>query len=171
MKLPALALLCVAFVCIDDGAVIVTIGFEKMHCDECRTTAESQLKRAQGGVKTVAIDGETATVTIEEGTKLELSKLRKAIPTDLKIKSLGLCARGTVSAKGSLLNFQPRDTALEFQLANREERPKSEDDKVGALKKEMGGKNRYEVSGELREKDKVTQLVLTSYKKTDWKDK
>jgi copper chaperone CopZ len=167
-----LACLCfAALLLVDDGAVLVTITFEKMHCAECRTTAESQLKRAQSGVKSVAIDGETAAVTIEEGVKLELAKLRKAIPTDLKIKSLALTARGTVTSKDAELKFQPRDTAIEFPLANREERPKAEDDKVGALKKEMGGKNRFEVSGELREKNQVTQLVLTSFKKTDWKDK
>jgi hypothetical protein len=163
--LVALALL----LAVDDDLVVVTLVFEKMHCEECKTTLQAQLKQSQKNVKDVVVEGETATLRMMEGTPLDLTKLRRAVPSDLKVKSIGLSARGTVTSRGSELRFQPRDAAVEYPLVNREEKPK--EDRVEALRKELGGKNRFEIAGELREKDKATQIVLTGFKKADWKEK
>ena len=155
---------------VDDDVLTVTLTFEKMHCDDCKTTVEAQLKQTHKNAK-VAVEGDTATVVLPEGTAVDLAKLRRAVPSDLKVKTIGLTARGTVTAKGADMRFQPRDAATEYALVNRDEKPKKEDNKLDELRKEMGGKNRFEITGELRDKDKTTQLVLTGFKKTEWKEK
>ncbi len=168
MKL--LPLLLAALLVVDDDVLTVTLTFEKMHCDECKGTVEAQLRQTHKGAK-VTVDGDTATLTIPEGTCLDLAKVHRALPSDLKLKAVGLRARGTVTAKGADLRFQPRNTATELPLANRDEKPKAKEDRLADLRKDLGGKNRFEITGELREKDKTTQLVVSSFKKTDWTEK
>ena len=168
MKL--LLLLLAVVLVVDDEVLTISLAFEKMHCDECRTTVEAQLRQTHKNAK-VTVEGDTATVTIPEGTALDLAKIHRALPSDLKLKSIGLTGRGTVTAKGADLRFQPRNTVSEYPLANREERPKAKDDRLAELRKELAGKNRFEITGELREKDKTIQLVVTGFKKTDWTDK
>jgi copper chaperone CopZ len=160
------ALLVLAFVfAADDDVITVRITFEKMHCDGCKSDLESNLKRCYRTAKSVSVEGDTATLQLPEGAALQFPMLQKQIPGDLKVKSVVLTARGVVS-EGKGLTFVPRDTAHGFTLVNREEKPKAEDDQVGLLKKQMGGKNRFEVSGEWKDKE----IVLTGFKKTDWKE-
>ncbi len=168
MKL--LPLLLATVLVVDEDVLSISLVFEKMHCDECKATVEAQLRQTHKNAK-VTVEGDTATVTIPEGTALDLSKIHRALPSDLKLKSIGLTARGTVTAKGADFKFQPRNTASEYPLVNRDEKPKAKDDRLAELRKELGGKNRFEITGELREKDKLTQLIVTGFKKTDWADK
>jgi copper chaperone CopZ len=154
---------------VDDDVYTVTLAFESMHCDECKSALETNLKAGVKDVQKVAIEGETATVVVKDGGAPDLSKLRRAVPGDLKLKAVGVKARGTVATKGSDLVFTWKDTTQQVPLSNRDEKPKQ--DRLSELRKEMGGKNRFEIAGELREKERIPRLVVDSFAKTDWEKK
>ena len=151
----------------DDATL--TLSFEKMHCGECRSALESNLKLLKD-VQAISIDKAVATLSVSEGSIPDLPKLRRAIPTDLKLRSVDLDARGTVAASKEGLTFTPRAMTASVTLVNLREDPKPEEDRIAELRKAMSGKNRFRIVGEMREKDGAARLALRSFQATDWKE-
>ena len=157
-------------VSVGDDVATVRLSFEKMHCEECRGALEASLKLLKD-VKQAAVDGAVATVTVAEGSVPDLAKLRRAVPTDLKLRSVDLTARGTVAAAKDGLAFTPRGASRGIRLVNPEETPKPEDDRIAQLRQALGGRNRFEIGGEWRDDGKAGErLAVRTFKQVDWKE-
>lgn len=153
-----------------EAVATVRLSIEKMHCEDCRASLEANLRRLKD-VKEVRIDGVEAVVTLPEGPRPRRADFVAAVPGDLRLRSIDLALRGTVSpgTKPGLF-LSPRAGRGSITLVNLEEKPKPEDDRIAKLEKAMGGKSRFEVSGEWREEKGVEKLALKSFAATDWKD-
>ena len=87
------------------------------------------------------------------------------LPKDLKLRSVTLKIRGTVLAKGAAFSLVAKGSGRTLSLAN----PKGANavDQLAALKKQLGGKNRFIITGKLKGRKKI---VISAIEKTDWKD-
>jgi cation transport ATPase len=140
-----------------DDATTATLVFDRMHCDECKSELEANLKK-MAGVKSVTFGENSAVVTVDEKSPVPAFT---GIPKDLKLHAITLAIRGTVSFAGDRATFVTRGGAT-YALAN--ERSK---DTVGDLKKKLGGKNRFQITGILVPGNAIH---LSAFQATDWKN-
>lgn len=165
---PALLLLALAAAPPAEDVHTLSLVFEAMHCDACRESLEANLKVLRGVVG-VAIDGTTARVSVKEGTPLDGPRLKRAVPTDLKLTAILLEARGVVAA-GEPLRFTPKSAVAALELANRKETPAPDEDRIAQLRQALAGGTRFSLRGELVEKDRAWRLLLDSFERAEWKE-
>lgn len=164
--LRALAMLAAFLAGGDDDTWTVTVTVEAMHCDECRSALEANLKAIKDA--RVEIDGTTAKVTVPEKTAVRYKTIASSLPGDLKLKSVVVSFRAVVSLKGDRLDARAKESEQTFALANADEKKK---DVTGELKKSLADPPKYVVTGELVEKQRVETILLSSAPaKTNWKD-
>jgi hypothetical protein len=135
--------------------VSVALVFEKMHCEECRLEVEAGVKRWTG-FKSVATAGNVATVLLEE--KAPVPPVG-GFPKDLVLSAARITLRGVVSASGDKLTLVAKGSGAVLALAP--------GDQALELKKALGGKNRFRLSGVLAG---PKSLRVESFQAVDWKD-
>ena len=154
-----LSALIALFAAVDEDAIMVTLAFERMHCDECKSELEASVKKMPG-FKSVSVSGSSAVVTFDE--KASVPAFNR-LPKDLSLRSVTLSIRGTVSFAGDKATLVAR-SGVTYALVNPD---KSKTDAVGDLKKKLGGKNRFQVTGTL---EGGKSIHLSSFQAADWKD-
>jgi copper chaperone CopZ len=154
--LPSLLL---AAALLQDDVTTLTLRYERMHCDECRSETEAVLKRLPG-FKSVSL-GETSA----EAQFLEKSPppSPSGLPRDIGLKRITLSLRGTAAAAGDRLVFQARLSGTSYTLVNP---AKDGADRLAELRAALGGKNRFRIMGTPSGKD----FLLESFKPAEWAD-
>ena len=145
---------------VDEDAITVTLAFERMHCDECKAELEASVKKMQG-FKGVSFLGSAVLVLFDE--KQPVPAFNR-LPKDLSLRAVTLAIRGTVSFAGEKATLVARSGST-YALANPD---KSKTDHLGDLKKKLGGKSRFTVTGTIGGDGKT--ILLQSFQATDWKD-
>jgi len=79
------------------------------------------------------------------------------LPKDMGYRGVNLTIQGTVSCSGDKATLVAKGSGATLALAG---------DKIADLKKKLGGKNRFQVSGALNGKS----LQLESFQTAEWKD-
>jgi copper chaperone CopZ len=154
------AFLVAALLFAQEDAYTVTLAFEKMHCGECKAEVEAIVGKTPGCVK-AAVEGDSLRAVFEE--KAAIPAFNR-LPADLRLKSIAIDLRGTVSFTGDKATLVAKGSGASLALAN----PASpKEDRLAALRKAMGGKNRFQVTGQLAG---GKTIVLGSFSATDWKD-
>lgn len=143
---------------VQEEAVSLTLVFEKMHCDECKAEVEARVRKLPG-FKSVVFEEDAARVLLEEKSPIPAVG---SFPKDLSLKAQRLTLRGAVNASGDKLTLIAKDSGTALGLSN-PERPG--DDRLEELRKALGGKNRFRVTGLLSGRT----LVVESFEKADWK--
>lgn len=138
-----------------------TLVFEKMHCEECRLELEAAARRMQG-CRGIAFVGDSAVLTFDERAPIPAFN---RLPKDLAVRAVKVSLRGTVSFSGDKATLAAKGSGQALALANPSS-PKGED-RLGELRRRLGGKNRFRVSGTLVG---GKTIVLESFEATDWKD-
>jgi hypothetical protein len=136
-----------------DDTYTLTLSFQRMHCDECKREAEATVKRLPGFVAVTF--AETAAVVIL--TDKSPVPVIGGLPKDMGFRGSHLTIHGTVTCSGEKATLVAKGSGATLQLAG---------DKVADLKKKLGGKNRFQVSGALTGKS----LQLESFQPAEWKD-
>lgn len=150
------------FSCGDDETYSVTLTFQSMHCEECKAQLQESLEKI-GGVKSLALSGNSATAAVEEGAKFVLAKFRSASPRDMKLKSISLSVRGRVAESGGRFKVTTKSAGQVFDLVNPEKR-----DPLSELKQQLGGANKFRIEGVALE---ATKVELQSFEKTEYDEK
>jgi len=132
----------------------LTLIFQRMHCDECKRDAESTVKRIPGFVGVTF--AETAAIVII-GEKSPIPAV-VGLPKDMGYRGASLTIHGTVSFSGDKATLVAKGSGATLSLTGGE--------KVAELKKKLGGKNRFQVTGGLAGKS----VQLESFQTADWKD-
>jgi len=132
--------------------------FEKMHCDECKAEVEARVRKLPG-FKSVVFEEDAARVLLEEKSPIPAIG---TFPKDLSLKAQRLSLRGAVNASGDKLTLIAKESGTALGLANPEP---AREDRLAELRKAMGGKNRFRVTGLLSGRT----LVVESFEKADWK--
>jgi copper chaperone CopZ len=145
---------------VDEDAITVTLAFERMHCDECKSELEASVRKMQG-FKGVSFLGSAVLVLFDE--KQPVPAFNR-LPKDLSLRAVTLAIRGTVSFAGEKATLVARSGST-YALANPD---KSKQDHLGDLKKKLGGKSRFTVSGTIGGDGKT--ILLQSFQAADWKD-
>lgn len=141
-----------------EDALTVTLAFERMHCDECKAELEASVKKLPG-YKLVTIAGNAAVVVLDEKSPVPAFN---RLPKDLSLRAVTISIRGTVSFSGDKATLVARSGAT-YALAN----PDKKADPLGELKKKLGGKNRFQVTGAL---GGGHTIAITAFQSADWKD-
>jgi hypothetical protein len=137
-----------------DDTYTLTLIFQRMHCDECKRDAESTVKRIPGFVGVTF--AETAAIVII-GEKSPIPAV-VGLPKDMGYRGASLTIHGTVSFSGDKATLVAKGSGATLSLTGGE--------KVAELKKKLGGKNRFQVTGGLAGKS----VQLESFQAADWKD-
>jgi len=156
MKPLACLILLAAFA---DDTFTVTLAFETMHCDECRTELEATVKKIPG-FKSSSVAGESVTLVIEDKSPVPAFN---RLPKDLRLKSATLALSGTVSFADDKATLVAKGSGASLALANPEHPEKI--DRLSELKGKLGGKNRFRVTGEWVG---GKTLVLGGFEAIDW---
>jgi copper chaperone CopZ len=136
-----------------DDTYTLTLAFQRMHCDECKREAEATVRRLPGFVA-VTFAETSAVVTIADKAPVPSVV---GLPKDMGYRGSHLAIFGTVSFTGDKATLVAKVSGTTLQLAG---------EKVGDLKKKLGGKNRFQVSGGLAGRS----LQLESFQPAEWKD-
>ncbi|MBI3854776.1 MAG: heavy-metal-associated domain-containing protein [Planctomycetes bacterium] len=136
-----------------DDTYTLTLVFQRMHCEECKREAEATVKRLPGFVGVSF--AETAAVVIL--TDKSPVPAVAGLPKDMGYRGAHLNIHGTVSFSGDKATLVAKGSGATLSLAG---------DKLADLKKKLGGKNRFQVTGSLAGKS----LSLESFQAADWKD-
>lgn len=136
-----------------DDTYTLTLVFQRMHCDECKREAEAAVKRLPGFVG-VTFTETSAVVQIADKSPVPAVQ---GLPKDMGYRASRLTIQGTVSVLGDKATLVAKGSGATVPLAG---------DKVGELKKKLGGKNRFQVTGTLVGKS----LALESFQPAEWKD-
>ncbi|HLY73865.1 MAG TPA: heavy metal-associated domain-containing protein [Planctomycetota bacterium] len=136
-----------------DDTYTLTLAFQRMHCDECKREAEATVKRLPGFVA-VTFAGTTAVVLLAEKSPVPSVV---GLPKDMGYRGSHLAIQGTVSCTGDKATLVAKGSGATLQLAG---------DKLAELRKKLGGKNRFQVTGALSGKS----LQLESFQPAEWKD-
>jgi hypothetical protein len=139
---------------VGDDSYALTLHFQRMHCDECKREAEATVKRLAGFMSVTF--AETAAVVLI-GDKSPIPALA-GLPKDMGYRGCSLSIHGTVSFSGDKATLVAKGSGATLSLTGGE--------KLAELKKKIGGKNRFQVSGNLAGKS----LQLESFQAADWKD-
>jgi len=143
-----------ALACAQDDVNTLTLVFEKMHCDECKFEVEARAKKIPGFVSLSFADA-TAVVNVAEKSP---PPAVGAFPKDLRLKSQTVKLRGTVNASGDKLTLVAKGSGATLALGG---------EKLDELKRALGGKNRFVLSGPLMG---GKTLAVESFQPADWKD-
>ena len=144
--------------CLQEDSFTVTLAFEKMHCDECKAEVEAILKK-KPGFKSVSFTETSAVAAFDE--KAAVPALA-GFPKDLSLKAVRLSIRGTVSFAGDKATLVAKGSGAALALTS----PSPQTDRLSELRKSLGGKNRFRVTGVLVGKG----LLLESFQPADWKE-
>jgi len=136
-----------------DDTYTLTLTFQRMHCDECKREAEAAVKRLPGFVSVTFADTSAVVLLADKSPVPTVGGL----PKDMGYRGSHLTIHGTVTCSGEKATIVAKGSGTTLQLAG---------DKVADLKKKLGGKNRFQVSGGLNGKS----LQLESFQAADWKD-
>jgi hypothetical protein len=139
---------------VGDDTYTLTLHFQRMHCDECKREAEATVKRLAGFVGVTF--AETAAVVLI-GDKSPIPAVA-GLPKDMGYRGSSITIHGTVSFSGDKATLVAKGSGATLSLAGAE--------KLAELKKKIGGKNRFQVTGGLNGK----ALQLESFQAADWKD-
>lgn len=142
----------------EEETFTVTLSFEKMHCQECQAELQALLARLPG-FASHAFSGSTVKVTLKESAPIPSFN---RLPRDLRMKRIGIDARGTVGFSGDKATFVAKGSGATLALVN----PK-EAGKLPELRKKTGGKNRFRIKGRLID---GRTIELESFTAVDWKD-
>lgn len=141
-----------AVLALQEEPVTVALVFEKMHCEECRLEVEASVKRWTG-FKSVTTAGNVATVVLEEKAPVPAVG---GFPKDLVLGAARITLRGLVSASGEKLTLVAKGSGAVIALGT-----------DPALRKALGGKNRFRLTGVLAG---PKSLKVESFQAVDWKD-
>jgi copper chaperone CopZ len=147
-------LLLLALMGVQEDVNTLTLVFEKMHCDECKFEVEARVKKIPGFVSVTMADATAVVRTAEKAPPPSVG----AFPKDLRLKSQTVQIRGTVNASGEKLTLVAKGSGATLALGG---------DKVADLKKALGGKNRFRLTGALMG---GKMLQVESFQPTDWND-
>ena len=131
----------------------LTLVFQRMHCDECKREAEATVKRLPG-FASVTFAETSAVVLISDKSPIPAVA---GLPKDMGYRGAHLTIHGTVSFTGDKASLVAKGSGATLSLTG---------EKLGDLKKKIGGKNRFQVTGSLAGKS----LALESFQAADWKD-
>ena len=144
----------------DEDVFTVTLQFERLHCDECRAELETTLRK-MAGVREVTLREDSVELHVEERCRVpDFARL----PRQAGLKAITLTLRGTASFSGEKATFVARSGAL-HRLVNPEG---SGADPVGDLRKRLGPKGRFQVTGTVGPDGKG--IALKAFEPVDWKD-
>lgn len=143
------------------GTHRVVLVFEEMHCEECRTEVEAVLRRVEG-FKSVTTVGNRVTLELED--KAPIPSLGR-FPSDLRLREVEVEVAGTVVFSGEKATLVVRGSGEALSLVNPESPEK--EDRLGELRRRLGGKNRFRIRGRLEGRRTV---VLGSFEPTDWEE-
>ena len=147
------------------GTYELTLHFEKMHCQECRSELETTLKKLSGFKSFSNNSSNKGAVTLTLLEKAAVPRLNR-LPKDLKLMSVTAKIRGTVSFKGGKATLVAKGSGVTLALADPKERKAVKH--LAKLKNQLAGKNRFILTGKL---EKGNKLILSAFQKTAWKDK
>lgn len=136
-----------------DDTYTLTLSFQRMHCEECKREAEAAVRRLPGFVA-VTFAETAAVVILTEKTPVPAVG---GLPKDMGYRGSHLSIHGTVTLNGEKATLVAKTSGTTLQLTG---------DKVAELRKKLGGKNRFQVSGALLGKS----LQLESFQPAEWKD-
>lgn len=136
-----------------DDTYTLTLVFQKMHCDECKRDAEATVRRLPGFVG-VTFAETSAVVLINDKSPVPAVV---GLPKDMGYRGATLTIHGTVSFSGDKGTLVAKGSGATLALTG---------DKVAELKKKGGGKNRFQVTGNLAGKS----LQVESFSPADWKE-
>jgi hypothetical protein len=136
-----------------EDSYTLTLVFQRMHCDECKREAEAAVKRMPGFMG-VTFTETSAVVQIADKSPVPAVQ---GLPKDMGYRACHLTIQGTVSFTGEKGTLVAKGSGATLTLAG---------EKVADLKKKLGGKNRFQVTGTLAGKS----LSLESFNPADWKD-
>jgi hypothetical protein len=131
----------------------LTLVFQRMHCDECKREAEATVKRLPGFVG-VTFAATSAVVLMGEKSPVPAVA---GLPKDMGYLGTHLAIHGTVSFSGDKATLVAKGSGATLSLTG---------DKLAELKKKIGGKNRFQITGTLAGKS----LALESFQAAEWKD-
>jgi len=144
---------------VDEDAFTVTLAFERMHCDECKAELDASLKKLPG-VRLVTYIAATVVLVLDE--KQAVPAFNR-LPKDLSLKGTTLSIRGTVGVSGDKVTLVARSGAT-YALVS----PEKSRDPVADLRKKLGAKARFQVTGALGADGKT--ITLQTFQAADWKD-
>lgn len=147
-------LLLLALLCAQEDVNTLTLVFEKMHCDECKFEVEARVKRIPGFVSLTFLDATAVVLTAEKAPPPSIG----GFPKDLRLKAQTVQMRGTVNASGGKLTLVAKGSGATLALGG---------EKLDALRKALGGKNRFRMAGALMG---GKMLHVDSFQAADWKD-
>lgn len=148
----------------DDDVYAVTVSFKAMHCNLCEEQLVAYLKKVDGvKADTIKVNGAAVSLAIGEKTGLPYAKLKSSCPRDMSLVAIVVEIRGEVSESSGAFKLKCKVSSYLFTLKNPE---KPREDRLGALKKEMGDKNRFLITGTATAAD---TLVLETFSKAEWK--
>ena len=136
-----------------DDTYTLTLTFQRMHCDECKREAEATVKRLPGFVSVTFAETSAVVLLAEKSAVPAVGGL----PKDMGYRGSHLTIHGTVTLSGDKATIVAKGSGTTLQLTG---------DKVAELRKKLGGKNRFQVSGPLTGKS----LQLESFQPAEWKD-
>jgi copper chaperone CopZ len=142
-----------------DDAFTVTFAFEKMHCDECKAEVEAILKK-KPGFKSLSFTETSAVAAFDEKAAVPAAG---GFPKDLSLRAVRLSIRGTVSFAGDRATLVAKGSGAALALANASPQP----DRLAELRKALGGKNRFRVTGLLAV---GKGLLLEGFEAADWRE-
>ena len=149
-----IALLLTLALCAQEEANTLTLVFEKMHCDECKFEVEARAKKIPGFLSMTFLDATAIVLTAEKAPP----PVAGAFPKDMRLQSQTIQIRGTVNASGDKLTLVAKSSGATLALGG---------DKLADLKKALGGKNRFRLTGTLTG---GKTLNVEAFKADDWKD-
>src|SRR5579862_223220 len=136
-----------------DDTYTLTLAFQRMHCDECKREAEATVKRLPGFVAVTFAETSAVVILADKSPVPAVGGL----PKDMGYRGSRLSIQGTVTCSGERAILVAKGSGTTLQIAG---------EKLGELKKKLGGKNRFQVSGALTGKS----LQLESFQPAEWKD-
>ncbi len=146
----------------DDEPWTATLVVKTMHCDECVSQVETQLKGIQG-VKSVEKDAAKLTlrVSIEEKRAVRLKTFQAAVPADMKLEKVEIVRRGRVSSTKDGVFLAALGSGQAYELTG---------EKAAELAKSLKGDAEFRITGELGGKDGKESIAVANFQAKDWKD-
>jgi hypothetical protein len=136
-----------------DDTYTLTLVFQRMHCEECKREAEATVKRLPGFV---AVNFQETAAVVVLADKSPVPAVA-GLPKDMGYRGSHLTIHGTVSFSGDKATLVAKGSGATLSITG---------DKLGELKKKLGGKNRFQLTGALAGKS----LALESFQTAEWKD-
>jgi len=136
-----------------DDTYTLTLVFQRMHCEECKREAEATVKRLPGFVGVTFAETAAVVILADKSPVPAVAGL----PKDMGYRGSHLTIHGTVSFSGDKATLVAKGSGATLSITG---------EKLGDLKKKLGGKNRFQLTGALAGKS----LALESFQAADWKD-